>query len=286
MEIEKILDDSDLIVSSTDKRGIICYANSTFSRISEYTKKELYGKPHNIIRHPDMPKAMFKYIWSKLLEKEPVVAYVKNYIKGKESFYWVKAVMYPKIKNNEIDKITSYRTKATNFEISQISQIYRNLVDYEKNHSVDESINYFFNFLKQRELSYSQFTNRLNEGKQVLTESLVNLDISQFRADHMVLRSRIESLVEKGYKNIEVLKCDCCDFGKKLQFLEHESFSNEKQFTDIKRLHEKVHNELQSYADDNENKRGSYMDDVYKDIDMLFHDLEELSNEYITNLRT
>lgn len=85
MEIEKILGDRDLIVSSTDKKGFITYVNSTFSEVSEYTKDELYGKPHNIIRHPDMPKAIFEYAWKNLLDHKPVVAYVKNYIKGKNN---------------------------------------------------------------------------------------------------------------------------------------------------------------------------------------------------------
>lgn len=113
MEIEKILGERDLIVSSTDKKGKINYVNATFEKISEYTKDELYGQAHNIIRHPDMPKAIFRYLWTCLLDHKPVVGYVKNYIKGNNSYYWVKAVMYPKVVDNEIYKITSYRTKAT-----------------------------------------------------------------------------------------------------------------------------------------------------------------------------
>ena len=66
MEIEKKLGERDLIVSSTDKKGIICYVNKTFEDISEYSKDELYGQPHNVIRHPDMPKAVFRYIWNSL----------------------------------------------------------------------------------------------------------------------------------------------------------------------------------------------------------------------------
>jgi PAS domain S-box-containing protein len=285
MEIEKILGERDLIVSSTDKKGIICYVNSTFEKISEYTKEELYGQPHNIIRHPDMPRAVFKYVWNQLTNQKPIVAYVKNYIKGKEKYYWVKAVMYPKIIDNEISTITSYRTRATTFETSQIKEVYKYLTEYEKNHTVEESFKYFLNFLDERCLTYDKMINRLNDEQQILNTTLLNLDIQKFRTDHMIFRSRIESLVEKGYKDIDVLKPACSDFGQRLEKLEGEEFSNDTKFIEIKRLHEKVHSELQLFADsDIESQRKSYMTNIYKEIDTLFVIMEELKNEHKYNI--
>lgn len=285
METEKILSEKDLIVSSTDNKGIINYVNGTFERISEYKKDELYGKPHNLIRHPDMPKGVFRYVWNCLLAHKPVVAYVKNYVKGNKTYYWVKAVMYPKIVNNEIHKITSYRTKAKPFEIQQIQEIYKQIVVYERGHSVDESYNYFLNILNEKNLTYDKMINRLNDNQQILNNTLLNLDVQQFKTDHMIFRSRIESLVEKGYIGIEVLKPTCCDFGKKLSLLEGPEFSNESNFIEIKRLHNKVHNELQLFVDSRtENERKSYMDVVYKDIDSLFIIMETLKNEHKHNI--
>jgi len=280
MEIEKELGDRDLIVSSTNKKGIICYVNSAFTRISEYTKDDLYGKPHNIVRHPDMPKAIFKYVWENLLNKKPVVAYVKNYVKGKEKYYWVKAVMYPKVVDNEITMITSYRTKATSFEISQISEIYRELVAYEKSHNVSESLNYFKEYLKAKTLTYNKLINRLNDNQQVLNTALLNFDISEFRSDHLIFRSRIESLVEKGYKDINVVKPTCCDFGKRLESIEDESFAKDSRFLEIKKLHNKIHVELQEYATSDITIRDNYMKSVYTDIDALFKIMEELKNDH------
>jgi len=281
METEKTLGERDLIVSSTDSKGIINYVNSTFENISEYTKDELYGQPHNIIRHPDMPKGVFRYVWNCLLAHKPVVAYVKNYIKGNNAYYWVKAVMYPKVINNEIHNITSYRTKATQFEIEQIKEIYKHLIQYENDHSVEESHNYFLNFLKEKNLTYDKMINRLNDNQQILNTTLLKLDIQKFRTDHMIFRSRIESLVEKGYSDIEVVKPTCCDFGKRLATLEGEEFSTDNKFLEIKRLHDKVHNELQLFVDSKtDNERKSYMDVVYKDIDSLFIIMEKLKNEH------
>jgi PAS domain S-box-containing protein len=280
MEIEKRLEDRDLIVSSTDKNGIICYVNSKFSEISEYTKQELYGKPHNIIRHSDMPKAIFKYIWNNLLAHKPVVGYVKNYIKGEEKYYWVKAVMYPKIQNNEISIITSYRTKANDFEIDQIKEIYKTLIEYERTHTVEQSMEYFIEYLNQKNLTYDKMINRLNDSQQILNIALLNLDLSRFKIDHMIFRSRIESLVEKGYENVEVVKPTCCAFGKRLAELENESFAKDSKFSEIKTIHNRVHSELQQYVDASESEKKSHMDDVYKDIDKLFKIMEELKNDH------
>lgn len=287
METEKILEERDLIVSSTNNKGIINYVNATFERISEYTKDELYGQPHNIIRHPDMPKGIFKYVWNCLLSGKPVVAYVKNYIKGNHSYYWVKAVMYPKIVNNEIDTITSYRTKVTSFAIEQIKVIYSEFLIYEQSHSAEESSAYFLNYLKENNLTYDKMINRLNDNHQILNNTLLKLDIQKFKTNHLILRSRIESLVEKGYQNIEVLKPTCCDLGKRLAELEGDEFSNDSKFLEIKRVHDKVHNELQLFVDSRtDNERKSHMDIVYKEIDSLFIIMEQLKNEHKYYKRT
>lgn len=286
MEIEKELDDRDLIVSSTDARGTICYVNRTFSQISEYDKKELYGQPHNIIRHPDMPKAIFKYVWTRLLSKKPVVAYVKNYVKGNQKYYWVKAVMYPKIVNNEIDVITSYRTKATNLEIQQISEIYRMLIEYEKIHTIDESLAYFKEFLKKRKLTYGKMVNRLIEGQQILNVTLMNLDIPKFKTDHLIFRSRIESLVEKGYEDIEVVSPTMCAFGKRLAQLEGEDFAGDSKFLEIKRIHAEVHEKLEQYVESQTQKeRDFHMNKVYEDIDKLFKLMAKLKDDHIHDFK-
>ena len=75
---ETIVPKGELIVSRTDLKGIITYANETFAQISGYEIDELIGKPHNIVRHPDMPKSTFKKIWDKLEAKEKITIEIKN----------------------------------------------------------------------------------------------------------------------------------------------------------------------------------------------------------------
>ena len=94
--LEKLLDiyDKNVIFSRTDLRGIITHASSAFCKISGYTKDELLGQPHNIVRHPDVPKSTFKKIWDKLEAKEKITIELKN-LRKDGSYYWVVADFEP-----------------------------------------------------------------------------------------------------------------------------------------------------------------------------------------------
>ena len=82
--------ENDFIVSKTDTKGRITYVNKIFMTMAEYTEEELLGKPHSIIRHPDMPKAVFKLLWDRIQNKEEIFAFVVNKTKNNNS-YWVFA---------------------------------------------------------------------------------------------------------------------------------------------------------------------------------------------------
>ena len=84
----------DIIVSKTDLKGRITYANQTFCEVAGYTEAELLGQPHSIIRHPDMPRAVFKLLWDTILAGRVIFAYVKNMAKNGD-YYWVFAHVTP-----------------------------------------------------------------------------------------------------------------------------------------------------------------------------------------------
>ena len=75
---ELCFDENQFIVSKTDLKGKITYANDLFIKISGYSEEELIGTPHNILRHPDMPRAVFKLLWDKVQKGDEIFAYVKN----------------------------------------------------------------------------------------------------------------------------------------------------------------------------------------------------------------
>jgi PAS domain S-box-containing protein len=92
--VEAFFDTDDIIVSKTDLKGRITYANKVFCDISGFSEAELVGQPHSIIRHPDMPRAVFKLLWDVVLDGREIFAYVKNLAKNGD-FYWVFAHVTP-----------------------------------------------------------------------------------------------------------------------------------------------------------------------------------------------
>ena len=91
---EVFFDRDHFIVSKTDLKGRITYVNRAFCAVASYKERELLGAPHSIVRHPDMPRAVFKFMWDRILEGNEVFAYVKNMAKTGD-FYWVLAHVTP-----------------------------------------------------------------------------------------------------------------------------------------------------------------------------------------------
>ena len=107
--IETIVPKNELIVSRTDLKGIITFANDTFAQISGYEIDELIGKSHNIVRHPDMPKVIFKDLWKSLEESGKWSGFVKN-LRKDFGFYWVYAEISGVYKNGKLVEYKSIRT--------------------------------------------------------------------------------------------------------------------------------------------------------------------------------
>ena len=105
---ETIVGEFDLLVTKTDKKGRLTYASSAFQKIAELSEEELLGKPHNVIRHPDMPRAIFYHLWTYISKGEEVFAFVKNRTKS-GGFYWVLAHVTP-ITSLEDGKVYGYHS--------------------------------------------------------------------------------------------------------------------------------------------------------------------------------
>lgn len=149
--------DDDFIVSKTDLSGKITYTNEIFVQISGYTEKELISSAHNILRHPDMPAAIFKYLWEKIKQKEEVFAYVVNKTKD-GNFYWVLAHTTASLDDNE--KIIGYhsiRRKPSKEALNIIKPLYKEMCLLEKNKSISASFAYLENILKEKGVSYEEF---------------------------------------------------------------------------------------------------------------------------------
>jgi len=150
------------IVSKTDASGIIEYGNDYFVEISGYTEVELIGKPHSIVRHPDMPKVVFKMMWDRIKRAQNIMAVVKNLSKD-GSYYWVVTEFEPKVDpiTNEIISHTAFRKAAPQNAIDTMAPIYQKLLEIEKDGGVEASEKYLRGFLEDNNTSYDDFIDDL-----------------------------------------------------------------------------------------------------------------------------
>ena len=155
MEIS--FNDNDFIVSKTDTKGVITYCNDTFIKMSGYREDELIGRPHNILRHADMPACVFKLLWNTISAGDEIFAYVKNKTKQGD-FYWVFANVTPSYDTN--GKLVGYysvRRKPDISAIETIKQIYADLLRVERLHGINASIKAFEELLAKKGGHYAKF---------------------------------------------------------------------------------------------------------------------------------
>ena len=116
--------DDATLMSTTDANSYITYANAAFIQVSGYSGEEIEGQPHNLVRHPDMPKEAFADMWATLKSGEPWTALVKNRRKNGDH-YWVRANAVPVMRNGQPTGYMSVRTKASRDEIAAAEALYR-----------------------------------------------------------------------------------------------------------------------------------------------------------------
>jgi len=124
MSRETVLDEFAFLVSETDEKGIIRFANDDFCKIAEYSLEEMVGKPHNMVRDSDMPKAAFKDLWDTVKKGNIWTGYVKNATKS-GGYYWVYATVYPFESCDGSKGYMSCRRKASNDEIAEHEALYK-----------------------------------------------------------------------------------------------------------------------------------------------------------------
>ena len=124
--LEYVLKPDDFLVSQTDEKGKIIFANEDFCRIAGFNLDELIGKPHNIVRHRDMPTVAFKDLWETVNSGNIWNGYVKNKTKS-GGFYWVYSTVYPSQAVDGQKRYMSCRRKASQKEINSAQALYRTL---------------------------------------------------------------------------------------------------------------------------------------------------------------
>jgi PAS domain S-box-containing protein len=129
---EKLMRDDEFVVSKTDLTGRITYCNRVFIEYSGYTETELLGSQHNIIRHPDMPRGVFKFLWDTIQARKECFAYVKNMAKD-GSFYWVFANVTPDYgRDGAPEGYYSVRRAPKRSAVDQLADVYQLMLAEER----------------------------------------------------------------------------------------------------------------------------------------------------------
>ena len=152
----------EIIVSKTDLKGRITYGNDVFGRVASYAESEYLGAPHSILRHPDMPRCVFKLLWDSIESGKEIFAYVKNMAKGGDH-YWVFAHVTPTFAaDGRIVGYHSNRRKPSALQIEAVSGLYRTLLEIEQRAAdrkigMAQSFEHLESVLKSKGVGYDEF---------------------------------------------------------------------------------------------------------------------------------
>lgn len=161
--VERTFSENDIIVSKTDLKGKILYGNKTFLDMAGYPEQDIIGAPHSILRHPDMPRCVFKLLWDTVMAGREIFAYVVNRCANGDH-YWVFAHVTPSFDTNGqvIGYHSNRRVPDTNILNNIIKPLYKQLLDEEKKHSnrkegMEASFQMLVNLLNEKGVSYDEF---------------------------------------------------------------------------------------------------------------------------------
>lgn len=160
--VERTFDPSEIIVSKTDLTGVITYANDVFCRVAGFKEHELLGQQHNLIRHPDMPRCIFKFLWDNIAAGEEIFAYVINQAKNGDH-YWVFAHVSPTFgPDGSIVSYHSMRRVPEPGPRDTVAGLYKQLLEVEASHDVpregmDAALGVVVNLLQENNMEYNEF---------------------------------------------------------------------------------------------------------------------------------
>jgi len=154
------------IISRTDSEGNILFYNKTFAKISGYSREELFHAPHNIVRHPDMPKAVFYLIWQRLLTGIPIKTVIKNANKEGEA-YWVTLTITPQRDiHHKLISFTAQGFLSDPNVVRMVAPLYAMVLADEKRYSMHHAVQFLSHHLVQQGIaSYNDYIHRITQKK-------------------------------------------------------------------------------------------------------------------------
>ncbi len=175
---EKKFDSHQMIVSKTDAKGTILFANENFIKISGYREDELVGKPHSLLRHPHMPKAIYHYMWKKLKEGKNVRIPLKNRTKSGDHYWVTTDFEIRRNRDGEIEGYIAFRHAAPRHLIKEIEPLYTELRDIETKLSLFAAVQHLESMLAGKGMDFDEYIKEITESsvlsrfKGLLTEEI------------------------------------------------------------------------------------------------------------------
>ncbi len=167
------LDPRKYILSTTDLQGNITKVNDYFLEVCKYTKDELIGAPHSIVRHPDMPKAIFYLMWEYIQNGKNITAVVKNMAKNGDHYWVITDFEIRRDHSGKINRYMAFRQAAPKKIVKTIEPLYQKLLEIEKMDGMDVSVEYLLNYVAEQGTDYNGYIAKL-EKRSALTLFLFN----------------------------------------------------------------------------------------------------------------
>ncbi len=165
---EVLWDKIQVLMSRTNAFGHIMETNEVFQLVSGYSAEELYDQPHSIIRHPDMPKVVFKILWDNLKVQRNFHAIIKNLAKSGRYYWVITDFDIIRDEKDEIVAFVSYRKAIDNHIVEEhIAPLYERLLKIEQANGLEVSERYFNGYLEDRGLTYYDYVQQLLQGKDI-----------------------------------------------------------------------------------------------------------------------
>jgi len=163
--VEIKLPSERLVMSKTDATGGIVSASQSFVELSGYKEGELITSSHSLLKHPDMPKTIFKILWDRLNRGLPIKLIVKNLTKCGNHYWAFTSIEVKRDRDTkEIRNFIAYRTPIANHVKESIATLYRQIKEVEEKHSLEAGINFLHGYLDEKRLGYDDFMEKMENG--------------------------------------------------------------------------------------------------------------------------
>jgi PAS domain S-box-containing protein len=164
IEKEVVLKEEDFIVSKTDLKSRILYGNQIFIQMSGYSENEILGKPHNILRHPDMPRCAFKVLYDHIQNGKEWFGFVKN-LRKDGGYYWVLANISPTYDTNgNLIGYYSVRRKPKDGFKNIIEPLYKTLLSIEASEGMDGGLRAVEELLEKHNMTFNEVMLKIQKG--------------------------------------------------------------------------------------------------------------------------